>query len=248
MRKKENFRTSNSQSKMRYRFPYYLFIFIVFLECTTIGFHEKKIREGMVFGEESQFRVCLITEPDITKEEISNLFSAWNEELSFYQLKALPVELAVMERPGFWGTDILGYLMERQLTKDCDRLLYLKGRTWGDIVFEVMTLGIFVGVGLKLEVQGAVEGQTNTRGYIKAKYISTIQMLFTSPKSTLIHEGYHLLGCGHQLFMKECYEKIRDVKLLLTDPNRDPNFFPVITTSGKKILSRDQVISYPNKD
>nr|WP_243401301.1 hypothetical protein [Leptospira harrisiae] len=202
----------------------------------------------MNFGEESQFRVCLITEPDITKEEISNLFTAWNEELSLYQLKALPVELEVMERPGFWGTDILGYLMERQLTNDCDRLLYLKGRTWGDITFEVLTLGIFVGVGLKLEVQGAVEGQSNTRGYIKAKYISTIQLLFTSPKSTLIHEGYHLLGCGHQLFMKECYEKIRDVKLLLTDPNRDPNFFPNLTSTGKKILSRKQILTQSKMD
>lgn len=227
---------------MLQQFPYHFLLLLFLFQCTTIGFHEKKIREEMTFGEESQFRVCLIAEPDITKTEISDLFKAWNEELSFYQLKAIPVELAVMERPGFWGTDILGYLMEHQLTKDCDRLLYLKGRTWGDITFEVLTLGIFVGVGLKLEVQGAVEGQSNTRGYIKAKYISTIQMLFTSPKSTLIHEGYHLLGCGHQLFMKECYEKIRDVKLLLTDPNRDPNFFPVITTRGKKILSRDKVL------
>ncbi|EOQ98155.1 hypothetical protein LEP1GSC195_1055 [Leptospira wolbachii serovar Codice str. CDC] len=227
-------------------FPY-LLILILF-QCTTIGFHETKVREGISFGPEANFRVCILREPDITPKETEELFFAWNEELSLYNLKAEPILLDVMERPGFWGTDILGYLMDRQLTIDCDRLLYLKGRTWGDITFEVLTLGLFVGVGLKLEVQGAVEGQTNTRGYIKAKYISTIQILFTSPKSTLIHEGYHLLGCGHQLFMKECYEKIRDVKLLLTDPNRDPNFFPVITTTGKKILTRQETLIHFNKD
>lgn len=227
-------------------FPYLLFLFV--FHCTTVGFHETKVRETISFGPEANFRVCILKEPDITKEETETLFLAWNEELSLYNLKAEPILLDVMERPGFWGTDILGYLMERQLTKGCDRLLYLKGRTWGDIGFEVLTLGIFVGVGLKLEVQGAVEGQTNTRGYIKAKYISTIQFLFTSPKSTLIHEGYHLLGCGHQLFMKECYEKIRDVKLLLTDPNRDPNFFPVITTTGKKILFPPNFQTNFNKD
>lgn len=215
-------------------FPYLLFLFV--FHCTTVGFHETKVRESISFGPEANFRVCILKETDITKEETETLFLAWNEELALYNLKAEPILLDVIERPGFWGTDILGYLMNRQLTKGCDRLLYLKGRTWGDIGFEVLTLGIFVGVGLKLEVQGAVEGQTNTRGYIKAKYISTIQFLFTSPKSTLIHEGYHLLGCGHQFFMKECYEKIRNVKLLLTDPDRDPNFFPVITTTGKKIL------------
>lgn len=227
-------------------FPYLLFLFV--FHCTTVGFHETKVRETISFGPEANFRVCILKEPDITKEETETLFLAWNEELSLYNLTAEPILLDVMERPGFWGTDILGYLMERQLTKGCDRLLYLKGRTWGDIGFEVLTLGIFVGVGLKLEVQGAVEGQTNTRGYIKAKYISTIQFLFTSPKSTLIHEGYHLLGCGHQLFMKECYEKIRDVKLLLTDPNRDPNFFPVITTTGKKILFPPNFQTNFNKD
>lgn len=227
-------------------FPYLLFLFV--FHCTTVGFHETKVRETISFGPEANFRVCILKEPDITKEETETLFLAWNEELSLYNLKAEPILLDVIERPGFWGTDILGYLMDRQLTKGCDRLLYLKGRTWGDIVFEVLTLGIFVGVGLKLEVQGAVEGQTNTRGYIKAKYISTIQFLFTSPKSTLIHEGYHLLGCGHQLFMKECYEKIRDVKLLLTDPNRDPNFFPVITTTGKKILFHPNFQTNFNKD
>ncbi|TGM60816.1 hypothetical protein [Leptospira vanthielii] len=225
----------------------YLIILTLF-QCTTIGFHETKIREGISFGENTNFRVCVLREPDITTKETEELFSAWNEELSLYNLKAEPILLDVIERPGFWGTDILGYLMSLPLTKDCDRLVYLKGRTWGDITFEVLTLGLFVGVGLKLEVQGAVEGQTNTRGYIKAKYISTIQILFTSPKSTLIHEGYHLLGCGHQLFMKECYEKIRNVKLLLTDQSRDPNFFPVITTTGKKILTREETLIYFNKD
>ncbi|TGL90207.1 hypothetical protein EHQ68_01880 [Leptospira congkakensis] len=227
-------------------FPFLLLFFL--FHCTTIGFHQKDTREKISFGQESKFRACLLSEPDITKEEIADLFTAWNEELSLYQLKAEPTHLGVMDRPGFWGADILGYLMSTPLTKDCDRLVYLKGRTWGDMAFEVLTLGIFAGVGIKLEIQGAVEGQSNTRGYIKAKYQSTIQLLFTSPKSTLIHEGYHLLGCGHQLFMKECYEKIRDVKLLLNDPERDPSFFPNLTTSGKKILNRTQVLTYSNKD
>ncbi|GBF41304.1 lipoprotein [Leptospira ellinghausenii] len=206
--------------------------------CTTVGFHQEKIRDSINFGEQASFRVCVVKETGILDKDVATLFENWNEELKLYQLKAVPKILFETERPGFYGTDILEYMMNMRMSDECDRLLYLKGRTWGDIVFEIVTLGIFVGVGLKLELQGAVEGNTNTRGYIKAKYISTIQLLFTSPNSTLVHEGYHLLGCGHQLFMKECYEKIRDVKLLLADPERDPNFFPVINTSGKKILKR----------
>ncbi|TGM31691.1 hypothetical protein [Leptospira biflexa] len=208
------------------------------VSCTTIGFHQTKVRESLSYGEQATVRVCVIKEEGIDDKDVFTLFEVWNEELSFYQLKAEPNVILTTKRPGFYGSDIIEYLNHFRMPNQCDRLLYLKGRTWGDIVFEILTLGIFAGVGLKLEVQGAVEAKTNTKGYIKAKYISTIQLLFTSPKSTLIHEGYHLLGCGHQLFMKECYERIRDVKLLLTDPNRDPNFFPNINSKGRKILKR----------
>ncbi|MBL0954682.1 MAG: hypothetical protein IBJ01_07950 [Leptospira sp.] len=221
------------------KFFYSSLLFLLFLTtCTTVGFHQEKIRNSINFGDQASFRVCVVKETGILDGDVVTLFESWNEELKLYQLKAVPKILFETERPGFYGTDILEYMMNMRMSDECDRLLYLKGRTWGDIVFEIVTLGIFVGVGLKLELQGAVEGNTNTRGYIKAKYISTIQLLFTSPNSTLVHEGYHLLGCGHQLFMKACYEKIRDVKLLLADPERDPNFFPVINTSGKKILHR----------
>ncbi|XDD45097.1 hypothetical protein AB3N60_10250 [Leptospira sp. WS39.C2] len=223
--------------KLRYLLIALIPLFVL-TSCTTIGFHQEKIRESIPFGEKVSFRVCVIKEKGIVDQDVYSLFGAWNEELLYYQLKADPIILLETERPGFYGADILDYIINFKMPEECDRLLYLKGRTWGDIVFEVFTLGIFAGIGLKLEVQGAVEARTNTKGYIKAKYISTIQLLFTSPKSTLIHEGYHLLGCGHQLFMEECYERIRDVKLLLTDPNRDPSFFPNINSSGKKILKR----------
>nr|WP_244241720.1 hypothetical protein [Leptospira jelokensis] len=217
---------------------FYLTCFLFLAGCTTIGFHQTSLRNSMSFGEEVNIRVCVIREPGIEPEEIQSLFTAWNEELSLYHLKAEPIPLAIMERPGFYGSDIIEYLVNKKMPEFCDRMLYLKGRTWGDIAYEVFTLGLFVGVGVKLEIQGAVETRTNTKGYIKAKYISTIQLLFTSPKSTLVHEGYHLLGCGHQLLMKECYERIRDVKLLLTDPKRDPNFFPNINAEGIKIVTR----------
>lgn len=219
-------------------FKLYPSLLLFLFHCTTIGFHQTSVRESMSFGVEATVRVCVITEPGIDPEEIHSLFEAWNEELSLYRIKTQSIPLSIMERPGFYGSDIIEYLRNKKMPEFCDRLLYLKGRTWGDIVYEVFTLGLFVGVGVKLEIQGAVETYTNTKGYIKAKYISTLQLLSTSPKSTLIHEGYHLLGCGHQLFMKECYERIRDVKLLLTDPNRDPNFFPNINANGRKILKR----------
>ncbi|MDF3820198.1 hypothetical protein P3G55_09820 [Leptospira sp. 96542] len=216
----------------------FLVLFFIWNGCTTIGFHEPKIRNQMDFGQSKTFQVCTIFEPGISKEEISELFAYWNEELSLYQLTAVSVNPTQMERPGFMGTSIIEYLNTLPLTKECDRILYLKGRTFGDMVFEGFMLGLFSVTGIKLEIHGAVETRTQTRGYIKAKYSSTIQLLFTSPKSTLVHEGYHLLGCGHQLFMEECYIRIQETKRLADDPETDPSFFPNVTADGRKIKKK----------
>ncbi len=218
-----------------------IFALLFVLQCTTIGFHENSVRSSMDFGVQQEFKVCTYKEEGIDEEEISSLFQYWNEELSWYSLKAIHVDKGYLERPGFTGFDILNYLYTLPLTEGCDRILYLKGRQWKDILYEFFTLGIFAGIGIKLEMQGAVETNTNTRGYIKAKYISTLQILFTSPKSTLVHEGYHLLGCGHQLFMQECYEDIQKVKSAAKYTQGDQNFFPSKTKSGNVFKNRFQV-------
>ncbi len=218
---------------------------IVFLlltmHCTTVGFHEDSLRETMDFGQMREIKVCTLSENGIEAEEIESLFSAWNEELKLYSLRAIYVNHGKMERPGFTGFDILSFLYTVPLTKECDRILYLKGRQWKDLLYEFFTLGIFAGIGIKLEMQGAVETHTNTRGYIKAKYISTLQLLFTSPKSTLVHEGYHLLGCGHQLFMHACYEDIQKLKSISAQPDVEAGFFPSRTTTDNRFLRRVDV-------
>ncbi|MCG9873509.1 MAG: hypothetical protein MH321_01840 [Leptospiraceae bacterium] len=214
---------------------------LISLQCTTIGFHEKEKLSKMDFGELQTVNICTFYEPGISVEEIDDLFSYWNKELALYKIKVQSIEPIEKERPGFYGSDILQYLYSIDLNDKCDRILYLKGRNWKDLIYEGFTLGIFAGIGLKFEIQGAVETRTNTRGYIKAKYISTLQLLFTSPKSTLVHEGYHLLGCGHQLFMEECYKAIQNVKQLSNQENIEPNFFPTISGEGKKFTNRSQV-------
>lgn len=209
--------------------------------CTTIGFHQNNIRESMDFGEYHEFRVCTFHEPDITEKEIEDLFLYWNEELKLYNLKANPVRITKVKRPGFTGFDIMNYLYNQPMHQGCDRLLYLKGRKFVDIAYEVLSLGVLVGLGFKVEMQGAVDSKTHSRGYIKAKYISTFQLIFDSPKGTLVHEGYHLLGCGHQLLMKDCYKQIESLKKLNLHPEKEENFFPSLTSTGKKFIDRYQV-------
>ncbi|HMV77982.1 MAG TPA: hypothetical protein PL048_07360 [Leptospiraceae bacterium] len=228
---------------------FFIMIFIFgFQQCTTVGFHSETDRKKFDFGPYAEIKVCTFHEPGISREEIDSLFSEWNSELELYSLKAVPSSVTEMERPGFYGTDILNHLFKMKLAENCDRILYLKGRTAGDMLFEILTLGIFYGIGLKLEIQGAVETATHTRGYIKAKYISLLQLLFTSPESTLVHEGYHLLGCGHQLFMEDCYSQIYRTKKLKERPETEKNFFPSYTTKGNEFKSRKSVNEYLGND
>jgi hypothetical protein len=119
--------------------------------------------------------------------------------------------------------------------------MYLVGREWSDIFFEFFTLGLMFVIGIKAEIQGAVEIDTKTRDYIKAKYISTLQILTTSPRSTLIHEEYHLLGFGHALFKNECYKKIQSIKR----NNSKRNFFGIETIDDDKTFqSKEELNSY----
>lgn len=229
---------------------YFLLIILLFrLEsCTTVGFHSETDRKKFDFGGQTEMKVCTYYEPGISREEIDSLFSEWNSELQLYSIKAVPTSLTEMERPGFYGSDILNHLFRLKLSENCDRLLYLKGRNASDILFEVFTLGLFAVIGIKLEIQGAVETATHTRGYIKAKYISLLQLMFTSPESTLVHEGYHLLGCGHQLFMEDCYSQIYRTKKLTEKPETEKNFFPSYTTKGTEFKSRKSVNAYIGTD
>ncbi len=190
----------------------YFFLFFIFLNCTTVGFHDEKLRKSIDFGEIQKLKVCVMYEKTININEVKELELFWHNELNFYKINLEFSKIKQVDRIGFWGSEIINELNKYKLSNDCNRILYLVGREWSDIGFEFFSLGLMFGIGIKAEIQGAVEGDTNTRGYIKAKYISTLQLLFTSPKSTLVHEGYHLLGCGHALFKDECYIKINSIK------------------------------------
>lgn len=181
-------------------------------QCTTVGFHDSKLRSSMDFGEVQDLKVCVLYEETITLEEVVDLEKVWAEELSLYKINLIFTKKISTKRRGFWGGEVLDTLMPIKMEKDCDRFLYLVGRESTDIFFELGMIGLMLVTGVKIEIQGAVETHTNTRGYIKAKYISLLQLLFTSPESTLVHEGYHMLGCPHALWKDECYTIIQATK------------------------------------
>ncbi len=218
-------------------------LFFLFLSnCTTVGFHDDKVRNAIDFGEVQDLNVCVFHENSIDKSEVAELERDWAEELALYNIKLNFKNTKKVERFAFFGTDVLEELRHYKLNPECDRFVYMIGRTWGDIGFEVFSLGVFAIVGVKLEIHGAVEASSNTRGIVKSKYTSLLQLLFTSPSSTLIHEGYHLLGCPHMLFKDECYKIILETKTKnLINKRKDKIFYVRSTRNKEEFYSSEQV-------
>jgi hypothetical protein len=65
---------------------------------------------------------------------------------------------------------------------------------------------------------------------------------FAGPESNAVHEGYHLLGCGHGLVMDDCYEQIRTMKIIaVQERERGNDFFPTISSDGYILRTREEV-------
>ena len=216
-------------------------IILLLSSCTTIGFHKKSIRNQIDFGNPETLRVCFFKEPDVTQKDIDKIVSAWNKELNLYNISLENAKTETIKRPGFFNSDVFFFLFTQKLQPPCDRMVYLRGRTFKDFAFEFVSIGFMLVSGLKLETYGAVETITNSRGFIRARYMQLFQSIFTSPKSTMVHEGYHLLGCGHSLTKTKCYAQIRKLKYLMQTADHENDFFPILTERGKFLSSRDAV-------
>ncbi len=125
----------------------------------------------------------------------------------------------------------MGSEMDRMdLEAPCDRAMILLKRTPTDLVWGLFLPTVF----------GAVDSRTGTRGYAFADlYLAENMLFFRGDEATLIHEGYHLLGCGHGLLMDECYRRIARLKRASGESQAD--FFPAMTEGGRILNSREEV-------
>lgn len=221
-----------------------LILLFVVNNCTTVGFHNESLRKSIDFGEEQPLYVCVLYEDTISKKEVDELEKDWAKELALYKINLKFKKTKKIERQYLFMTNVLDDLIYYKLGPECERILYMVGRTWGDILYEIVSLGIFYGVGLKFEVHGIVESYTNTRGVVKSKYVSLLQILFTSPSSTLIHEGYHLMGCPHMLLKDDCYRIIQSAKKNNIKNTRSDKIFSVRSTGSKNEFYSSEQVNY----
>ncbi|MCB1192769.1 MAG: hypothetical protein H7A23_15020 [Leptospiraceae bacterium] len=212
-------------------------IFLLLLgNCTTIGFHDTKLRKSIDFGKSAVIRLCVLKDVRLQNNKIKELINNWNKELDYYNLKIEISNLKEWERPALFSSDIFREVMHHPIEKNCDRLLGFVAVNFGDYFFELLSYFIPT-----FMVLGTVDTATHTKGYIMAENFSIVQLIIGGPKSTLVHEGYHLLGCGH-FSMKNCYNQISKLKKL-SQKNRASkiDFFPALTEDSRVYTNREDV-------
>jgi len=97
----------------------------------------------------------------------------------------------------------------RQIPPGCDRMMYFVNRNVLDVAWSVPEL-----YGAP-EVLGEVDDYTMTRGYVVDRIASLNQVLMSpwfSPSKVARHETFHMIGCGHDLVMDQCYKHIAQAK------------------------------------
>lgn len=208
--------------------------------CTTVGAHHPPLRDSLDFGPAEAVRICLQADDGISEEQARRIIAPAQAEFAAYGIDITVPWVRPWRREGFGADALFAAVVMQPLDAPCDRQLTLVGRNLGDVLWGL------VGV----EVLGAVDIATHTRGYVVGQRGSLNQLL-QSPAQVAVHETYHLLGCHHDLVLSDCYHRIRELKRL-TRQNRAAgnDFFASITHAGKPILTRhraDQLAHSANR-
>ncbi|EPG68153.1 hypothetical protein ACE5IS_14870 [Leptospira wolffii] len=217
------------------------FLFLLFpISCTMVGFHRESIRETHDYGKLRTVRVCVWKDRNVSTERMNYLFDSWNEELALYKLQAKVENVRDWERPGWTGNAIMEELFSAPLPSECDRILALAGVRLSDIAYEVASYILALFLIPTFEVLGAVDSYTGTRGYVLAHTASLGHMISGGASRTLVHEGYHLLGCGHAFYLSECYGRIQALKENARN-SPHPDFLPAMHPGGGYLFSQKEV-------
>ncbi|PJZ69591.1 hypothetical protein CH373_08755 [Leptospira perolatii] len=224
------------------KFLFSLFLALFLHGCTTVGFHRNSIRETHDFGKLSQIRVCVWKDENVSEERMRNLFEIWNEELSLYKLHANISNVRKWNRKGWTGGAIMEELYESRMPPECDRIFALAGFKFSDLVFEIGQIILALFFIPTYQILGAVDSPTGTRGYILAHTSTLGHLLVGGASSTMVHEGYHLLGCGHGFFLSDCYEEIEKLKKASdSEKAKQYNFLPALNPEGGFIYDRREI-------
>lgn len=182
--------------------------------CTSIGGFTSKPTSLDPNSDILSVKIYALRDKNISETQVRKFVEVWNKELEPSGVKIVimgPIE--IMPRKSFTTMGIMDDLeklpMGRPGEKPSDRMFLFIGRNTGDVLYSA------AGIYLPLpEVFGEVS-TTYDRGVVVAEIGGSLVNLFVrgGPKGNVIHEGYHLLGCGHGSW-KKCSQQIKCLKSL----------------------------------
>lgn len=180
---------------------------------TSIGMDRPEVRAQTDFGPPQTLRVCALLDNGISQRDAQEtLADYWNQdEASKYKLSVKMVSYASLPRTvyQFFHWQIGHQVAIRQIPSGCDRMMYFVNRNVLDLAWSVPEL-----YGAP-EVLGEVDDYTMTRGYVVDRIASLNQVLMSpwfTPSKVARHETFHMIGCGHDMVMDQCYKHIAEAK------------------------------------
>jgi len=172
-----------------------------------------EVRAQTDFGPPETLRVCALLDDGISQREAqATLADYWNQDqASKYNLSVKMVSYSSLPRSidQFFHWQIGHQVAMRQIPPGCDRMMYFVNRNVLDVAWSVPEL-----YGAP-EVLGEVDDYTMTRGYVVDRIASLNQVLMSpwfSPSKVARHETFHMIGCGHDMVMDQCYKHIAEAK------------------------------------
>src|SRR5690349_11878959 len=218
---------------------------------TSVGMDRPEVRAQTDFGPSSTLRVCALLDDGITQRDAQEtLADYWNEnEASKYNLSVKMVSYSSLPRTidQFFHWQIGRQVVMRQIPPGCDRMMYFVNRNVLDVAWSVPEA-----YGAP-EVLGEVDDYTMTRGYVVDRIASLNQVLMSpwfSPSKVARHEAFHMVGCGHDLVMDQCYKHIAEAKWIedrlrgagCYEKTGTEEFFPAFSHAGDGpiLLTRPQ--------
>jgi hypothetical protein len=218
---------------------------------TSIGMEKPEVRAQTDFGPPETLRMCALLDNGISQRDAQEtLEDYWNQrEASKYNLSVKLVSYSSLPRPmsEFFHWQIGRQVFTREIPPGCDRMMYFVNRNALDVLWSVPEA-----YGAP-EVLGEVDDYTMTRGFVVDRIASMNQVLmglWLSPSKVARHETYHMIGCGHDLVMDQCYKHIAEAKWIENrlrgagcyEKSGLETFFPAFSHAGEGpiLLTRPQ--------
>jgi len=193
------------------------------------------------FGPPETLRLCLLREPGVSETRVRRVVEGLRGGLALY---GITLEVPRVERwsppPDGPGTRIAA-LHGLQIEAPCDRLLALSSLRTREFLTRSVSPSR-----PGATIEGEVESRAFSRGYAFVRPISVFHVFGFDAVALALHEVHHLLRCGHDVVMDDCYRQIARLKRAARESRaRGLDFFPILTRDGVWIRERSAVSALP---